>query len=279
MSVSPDTRSRVDTREELIADRAHAIARRIGDVVRAGSRAQPTILIDDEENILQASRHGVQLDGIFRTRSQVALGAELSALAHAGGVPVRRLTDGVAAELFGGEKRARVFALARRPSQYALGDLAPLSGDIVILDGVRLAGNIGALTRTAAALGAAGLVLVETGLSSVYDRRLIRASRGMVFALPVVIASREQVEQFLREVPLTLLSLAATATTPLAEIAAVRGRAAILLGSERRGASRELDSLASHRFAVQMSHRVESLNVSVAGAIALYERLHRHPPG
>lgn len=146
---------------------------------------------------------------------------------------------------------------------------------ILILDGVRLTGNIGALTRTAAAFDAAGIVLVNSGLISVYDRRLIRASRGLVFSLPVVTASRHDVPAFLVESDATLVALSVQAVDPVAGLANLPGRVAVLLGSERTGASPQLEAAATHRFSVPINAAVESLNVSVAGALALYERLHR----
>jgi tRNA G18 (ribose-2'-O)-methylase SpoU len=76
----------------------------------------------------------------------------------------------------------------------------------------------------------------------------------------------------LRDTSATLASLSADATTPLSQLATVPGRVVLLLGSERRGPSAELDGLAARRFSVPMDESVESLNVSVAGGIALYER-------
>lgn len=260
------------TLDAVIESSADPVARRVREVLRAGSRARNTILIDDEENIMQALRSGARLDGVYVTHHPTVLTTEVLAAVRSDRIPIHRLADTVAKELFAGDKRARVFALAAHPRQHTLDHLARRAGDIVILDGVRLAGNIGAITRTAAALGGAGIAVIESGLASVYDRRLIRSSRGLVFALPVVLASRGEMHRFLRDASATLVSLAADATTPLTELATVPGRVALLLGSERTGASHELDALATHRYAVPMSHGVESLNVSVAGALALYVR-------
>ncbi len=259
-------------RETVIERVTDPIARRVRDVLRAGSRARNTIVVDDEQNIRQALRAGVRLDGIYLTHDLDADGTELVDTARADGTAIYRLDSAVTAALFGDTKRARTFALAAHPPRYTLDNIARRPGDILLLDGVRLAGNIGALIRTASAFRTAGLLLVDSGLASVYDRRLIRASRGLVFTTPVVLGSRTDVRGFLDRAEATLVSLAATAPESPADLAAVPGRVAILLGSETAGPSRELDALASRRFAVPMHEGVESLNVSVAGAIALYER-------
>lgn len=263
--------------EAVIERVSDPLARRVGDVLRAGNRARRAILIDDEENVLQAMRSGIRVEAIVLSRDVRALGPELAGAARAHGARIRRIDEAVTAALFGRGKRARVFALAACPRKHTLDDIAARPGDILVLDGVRLAGNIGALTRSAAALGAAGIVLIDSGMTSVYDRRLIRASRGLVFALPVVLAAPADLPGFLDRAGAGLVGLAATADVPLAELARMPGRVALLLGGERCGASRELEALAERRLAVPMSPGVESLNVSVAGALALYERRPREP--
>ncbi|GEK79428.1 RNA methyltransferase [Agrococcus baldri] len=219
-----------------------------------------------------ALRSGVRLDTVVIAHREPRIEASLEAELLHGQVPVRRLSDRVAAAVLGCEKRPRVLAVGRRPLPCTLDALARRTGDIVVLDGVRLVGNIGAIIRSASARGAAGVVLVDPGPVAVHDRRVVRASRGLVFALPVVIADRDDLRRFLQSSDIPLVSLTATAAVPLAGLAAVPRRVTLLLGGERRGSSRELEDLAEHRFAVPMASAVESLNVSVVGALALFVR-------
>src|SRR5699024_3645568 len=120
--------------------------------------------------------------------------------------------------LFGDRKCSRVFALARAPRRPKLRDLNGTKGDIIILDGVRIDGNIGAITRTACALDAAGVVLIDSGLRTTLDRRLIRASRGLVFAPPVILATRAECIEFIGQERITLATLSADAVDPLRSI-------------------------------------------------------------
>lgn len=244
--------------------------RRVADVIRAGASARRTILVDDEENVARAVDHGVVLDGLYLAEGFQPSDEVLDA-ARRDRVPIHRVSAHVLKELFGSEKRSRLFALARPPRRPRLEDLVRRKGDIVVLDGVRITGNIGAITRTACALGAAGVVLVDSGLASVLDRRVVRASRGTVFAMPMVLATREGLEGFLREHGIPLVSLAADASEPVHGIGRIGGRIALLMGSERSGASAELEGVASRRFSIPMEEVVDSLNVSVAAAIALHE--------
>lgn len=151
------------TTSEMIDALYHPIARTITDVLAGEEHAAELFLIDDEENILMAVRHGVQLECVVHTGSEgQGLSQELQEALGESAVPVHEMAVHVAKKLFGREKRTRLFALARKPDPAALADLAGAQGDIVVLDGVKLAGNIGAISRTACALGAAGLVLVES---------------------------------------------------------------------------------------------------------------------
>jgi TrmH family RNA methyltransferase len=249
----------------------HPVARRVADVLRRGSGGSGVFVVDDVENIAQALRCGIGLDSLYVTESLA--GCALPQLAGVDRrVPRHVLDDDVARSLFGEQKRSRVFALARTPPASRLRGLAGATGDIVVLDGVRLVGNIGAIVRTACALGAAGVVLLDSGLRTPLDRRLVRASRGLVFATPVVLATRAQLLEFVRREGLPIATLSADAARPLSAIGAVGMRLALVLGGERRGVSSELDSLAGRRYAIPMGRDVESLNVSVAAAIALYAR-------
>lgn len=274
MAETTITRDRRGSAEVETLDRAgHPRLRRIADVLRSRSRRPTMFVIDDEENIAQAIRCGIELESLYVTESTIGEGSP--SLAHLGDVPVYIVTDAAARGLFGKERRTRFFALAHAPKPPAFRDLSGAEGDVIVLDGVRLVGNIGAITRTACALGAAGVVLIGSGLFSTLDRRLVRASRGLVFATPVVIASHAQCEAFLKEEGLAVVTLSADAAEPLSRVRTLPGRVAIVLGSERAGVSAEFETVTTKRYAIPMTEDAESLNVSVAAAIALYEHRSR----
>lgn len=254
-----------------IDDTRHPAVRRVADVLRARSGRPRVFLIDDTENIEQALACGIALDSLYVTGA--AIDGGLPAPIGVGpDVPLHVLDETVARTLFGERRSARVFALAHAPRPPRLRDLAGAAGDVVVLDGVRIVGNIGAITRTACALGAAGVVLLDSGLRTTLDRRLVRASRGLVFATPVVLARRAECIDFIRQERLTVAALSADAAAPLSTIRRVEERLALVLGGERDGVSPDLAAVATRHYAIPMTPRAESLNVSVAAGIALYER-------
>ncbi|SJM68217.1 TrmH family RNA methyltransferase [Gulosibacter sp. 10] len=256
---------------ERVDSASHPAARRVRDVLRSTGRPR-TIVIDDEENIDRALRCGVPIDSLYFAEGSPP---RSSLLAEREGVQAFALAGSITRDLFGDGKRARVFALARAPRPARLSRLRGGSGDLVVLDGVRLMGNIGAIIRTAHALGADGAVLLDSGLRSVFDRRLIRASRGLVFSLPVVLCTPEEFSGFVREEGLPLAVLDSRQGRPPDALRPVPGRIGLVLGSERSGHSAQLDELAELRCSIPMRPGVDSLNVSVAAAIALFARLAR----
>lgn len=258
------------------------LAHRLKDVLRSKAARPRTIIIDDHENIAQAVAAKVRIETLFITSVAAAATARLTAekpallelFADAQLPEVVTIEPAAVKALFGDDKHVKIFALATAPTPRKLSSLltdGSVSGDIVVLDGVKIVGNIGAITRTACALGAAGVVLLESDLKTVYDRRLVRASRGLVFTLPVIIASQAQFADFVaaQRIPVATLDIAATA--PLTTIKQVKEPLALVLGSEREGVSKELTELATHRYVIKMDPRVESLNVSVTAAIALFQ--------
>lgn len=250
---------------EQVSDLRHPAARRVRDVLRSGRRA---FVVDDEDPIAQVLAAGVGLDGVYAT---VGEEQALHRIARASGAPGYLLDAGLAQQLLGGGKPARVFALARHRRAATLADVTARGGDVVVLDGVRIPGNIGAVVRSACAFDAAGVVLLDSGLTSVLDRRLVRASRGLVTTMPVVLSDPATLLAHLAEHEIALVGLDAAAPEELVAIAETPHRLALLLGSERHGPSDAMTA-GARRVRVPMPGAVDSLNVSVAAALALYQR-------
>lgn len=255
----------------IIDNPYHPVARRITDVVRRRPATPNVILIDDLENIAQAARSGVLIDSLY-----ISEGLDPVAIDKAGPelheVQIHTLSSAVTKKIFGDDKRSRIFALAQSPPPGELSDFSDSPGDIIVLDGVRLVGNIGAIVRTSAGLNAAAVILLDSGLRTVFDRRLIRASRGLIFTLPTVIAPRRDVIHYLHEQQIPVATLAADCTEPIEVLQRIKERIAIVLGSERRGVSEDIGRVADYRCSIAMSDDIESLNVSVSAGIALHER-------
>jgi 23S rRNA (adenosine1067-2'-O)-methyltransferase len=231
-----------------------------------------SILIDDEENILRAIRSGVVIRSLVRS-SETTISDELHRRLPSGAQRYE-IAKRTCKKLFDNDRVSRIIAIADAPQPRPLEALLAARRDIVVLDGVGIAGNIGAIIRTASALRIGGIVLLSAKRTDLFDRRVIRASRGYVFALPVIAATAAELVQHcaMRGIPI-LVTLPRAGTT-VSEIASLPQPLAIVYGGEKTGCSQVLMDAATLRVEIPTNPAVESLNVAAAAAIALYCRYH-----
>lgn len=256
---------------ETITDRGDPGVQRIVDVAKPSRTAPRTILVEDEEPVLQSLRAGVELLEVYALE-MAPVPEEVARLCREKGVPVRLLGTALASEVFKSEKRPRLFGIARAPRPLRPGGVYGREGDVVVLDGVTIVGNIGAIVRSAYAFGAAGLILVDSGLTSIADRRLVRASRGYVFSLPIALATREQAKNLLAGGERGVVALDGEGEREVRDVSAEPADLALVFGAEKTGLSAEIASAVGRTAAIPMIPGAESLNVSVAAGIALYSR-------
>lgn len=236
-----------------------------GLLERAGDR----ILVDDEENILQALDAGVAIDSVFFAGENVLTERLLQRLPA--GVPVHEIAPRTSKKIFEKDRISRVFAVAARPAMLPLERLLETPRDVVVVDNVSISGNLGAIIRTSLALGAGGLALVE-GQLDFYDRRVIRASRGYLFSLPVAMATADALIRACERGRRGLVVMDPDGDTPVDQLTTLPGALAIVFGGEKAGCSPAIAAAATWRARIPMNPAVESLNVSAAAAITLFSR-------
>jgi TrmH family RNA methyltransferase len=138
----------------------------------------------------------------------------------------------------------------------------------VFLDGVQDAGNVGAILRSAAALGVRDAVLGR-GCADAWSPKVLRAAAGAHFVLRIA-ANADVLEALGRFGGTTACAVARGGTAPAA--ADLRGRIGWIFGAEGSGVRDSVAARADLKLTVPMPGRVESLNVAAAAAILLYER-------
>lgn len=263
---------------EILTDRSAPAAQRIADLAKVSGRPSKSVLVEDYEPLLNALRAGLRFSDVYvldSTRPPHELLDECASR----GVPVTAMAAALATDLFRSDKRPDVFGVARVPFPVKPEQLVEAEGDLLILDGVRIVGNIGAIARSAYAFGAAGIVLVNSGLTSIADRRLIRASRGYVFSLPVALMDWPEVNALATDFARAgghVAALDAGATGSLEKLSAWEGRLALILGAETTGLTPQARALAQATVSIPMNPAVESLNVSVAAGVLLHRRAWRN---
>lgn len=218
---------------------------------------------------LQARRQREKL-GLF-----VCEGEDLVAAALAAGLePVEALIDAERPALTDSLPRAEEVAsalmgelstLAHPPRVVAVFRRADLPRGTAPPAGLALwhvgdPGNVGTLLRTADALGPA-FVALSPGCADPTGPKALRASMGAVF--------RVRLAEF-EEAPGPRIALVPRAGRPLADLE-LGGRATFVLGAEREGLTPEMIRNCDEVVSIPLAPGAESLNVAVAGAIALYE--------
>jgi TrmH family RNA methyltransferase len=146
-------------------------------------------------------------------------------------------------------------------------------GPIIVLARLQDPGNLGTILRSAEAFGSAGVVLGE-GTVSPLNSKVIRASAGSIFRLPVVTAKAtgglEEITTKLRAQSVRLIATSSHKGTPLDQ-ANLTAPSAVFVGSEGSGLPRAVLAQADELVAIPHTQQVESLNAGVAGSIVLYE--------
>jgi tRNA G18 (ribose-2'-O)-methylase SpoU len=163
----------------------------------------------------------------------------------------------------------------RRPSQWP--DLMKGARRAIALERIGNADNVGSIVRSAAAFGVDAVLLERNCIDPLY-RKAIRTSMGAALTMPY--ADAEPWPDILRELgsvgdpPWVVVGMTPSPTAlpirPLALTIANRP-VVVVVGNEGEGLSEAALDACTHRARIPMTHRVDSLNVATAAAIALYE--------
>lgn len=161
-----------------------------------------------------------------------------------------------------------VLAIAEIPAR----SLADLTGRtrlrLLVLDAVQDPGNVGTIIRTSAALGADATIALP-GTVDIWNAKVIRATMGASFRHPAFHAGLDELTAFLGSENVELWG-AETGGEPI-EGVHPPDRLALAVGNEGAGLSSSLRTRVARVVSLPISSDVESLNVSVAAGILLYE--------
>ncbi len=148
-------------------------------------------------------------------------------------------------------------------------ELANKTSFILVNDGIEIPGNMGTIFRTCDAVDC-DLVINTNIRTSVYNPKVIHASRGTVLKVPFVNANVEQTAKFLLDNGYTILTCE-TLDGISFEKANYKGKIAIIVGSERYGIDKKWFEYPHKNIYIPMFGEMTSLNVGVAGSILLYQ--------
>jgi len=238
---------------------------------KAGKRrGRELIIIDGQREIEMALKAGVEAVELFYCPTLITSGSEL--MNSFLGLEADKLTE-VSAAVFQKicykEKPDGFLLLAKEPVRTLDNLKLGKSPLIIILEAVEKPGNLGAIIRTAYAVGA-DAVIINSSQTDIYNPNVIRASEGFIFIEPVVKAEVAETVAWLKKHKIKSLAAATKAKEDYHNVN-LKGPVAIVLGSEAEGLSTKWLKAADKLLKIPMKKGIDSLNVSVASAIIVFE--------
>ena len=258
-----------------ITSRRHPLVQAARDA-RAGGSDQP-LLLDGWHLIVEAVAAGLAVDAVVvdRAPADAAAARALDALAT-GGAQVVTASEDVLQAMSPVRTPTGVVALARRPDASLARVFAAAPAFVLAAVDVQDPGNMGALVRTAEAAGATGVVAVGAAADPL-GWKALRASMGSAFRMPLArVATCDDVVQAARAAGAVVVALVPRGGEAPATVDAAKP-IVLLMGGEGPGLPREVIAAADLAVTLPMRPPVESLNVAVAGALALYAVAERRP--
>ena len=185
-------------------------------------------------------------------------------------IPVYTGSRELLASLTGYTLTRGVLCAMRRPAPRPLGEVLQNAQRVVIIDSVTDTTNIGAIFRSAAALGIDAVLLTRTSCDPL-NRRAVRVSMGSVFLVPWTWI--DDIERDMHAAGFSTAAMALTDNSISIDNPLLKNleKLAIIMGTEGDGLAQEVITQADYVVRIPMSHQVDSLNVAAAAALAFWE--------
>ena len=167
------------------------------------------------------------------------------------------------------EDVGNVVTLCRLKAHHLADLQLPPSPLLLVVEGVEKPGNLGALLRTADAAGLNGVIVADPRVD-IYNPNVIRSSVGCVFSSPLAVCSVPEAIAFLKAkgIPIWVSDLEAAEFYHRCNL---KGAGALVMGTEATGITEAWRQAADLRLKIPMKGRIDSMNVSNAAAILMYE--------
>lgn len=213
----------------------------------------------------------VPVSFLMETKHVTGKGAEILARCPAD-IPVYAAELEVLTQLTGFHLTRGMLCAMRRPPLPTVEEICTRSRRIAVLENVMNPTNVGAIFRSAAALGMDAVLLTPAGSDPLY-RRSSRVSMGCVFQVPWTYLPQGDWSQILKNLGFQTVAMALREDSlPLNDprLTAV-DRLAVVLGTEGDGLADGTIARCDYTVRIPMSHGVDSLNVAAASAVAFYQ--------
>ena len=223
--------------------------------------------------IMRALDAGCQPVSILVERSRIQ-GESLEAIERCGDIPVYTADLDVLTKLTGYQLTRGLLCAMRRPQLPQVEDILKNVRRVAVLENIQNPTNVGAIFRSAAALGM-DAILLTPGCSNPLYRRSARVSMGTVFQIPWTFTGTwpEEGMQQLRSLGFKTAAMALSDNSVSIDDPALMAeeKLAVLMGSEGDGLTDATIAACDYTVKIPMYHGVDSLNVAAASAVAFWQ--------
>ncbi len=228
-----------------------------------------TIIVESPKVIRTALQSGCHPVALMCERKHIT-GDAADIIARHPDIPVYTGERELLSKLTGYTLTRGVLCAMRRPAAPSVDTICSRARRVCIIDSVTDTTNIGAIFRSAAALGIDAVLLTDTSCDP-FNRRSIRVSMGTVFVVPWTWIDADFTP--LRKLGFTIAAMALSDDSITLDDPTLRAsrRLAIVLGTEGDGLSHKTIADADLVVRIPMSRGVDSLNVAAASAVAFWE--------
>ena len=236
------------------------------------NRAVPekgVFIAESPKVICTALNAGLEPTALLCERRHIT-GDAADIIERCGDIPVYTGDRQILAQLTGYTLTRGVLCAMRRPRIKTVEEVCHGASRVVVIDNVVDTTNIGAIFRSAAALGIDAVVLTRNSCDPL-NRRAVRVSMGSVFLIPWTWL--DDTPDSLKAYGFKTVAMALTDNSIPLDSPSLKTepRLAIIMGTEGDGLPQDTISKADYTVRIPMSHNVDSLNVAAASAVAFWE--------
>jgi len=185
------------------------------------------------------------------------------------GVEVISVSSALMDRMSYGDRNEGLLGVIRKPARSLDGLPAEDCPLLLVVEGLEKPGNLGALVRSADAVGATGVIVCDAR-TDIFNPNAIRSSLGTIFSVPLAEAESPAALKWLRKRSIAVYAATPHASQPYTSLD-FTGPCAIVLGSEQAGLTDLWMDEADARLVIPMRGRADSLNLALSASVLLFE--------
>lgn len=259
---------------DLISSRQNAKVKFVKDLAKKSTRDETGLfLIEGYRELFHATNQGIEIEFLFIAPSFFLKDNEPALIEKIDqtGTEVIEVSPPIFQMLSYRDRPDGLLAIAKQKKSSFDDLLVHEQSIFVIAESFEKPGNLGTLLRTMDAIGADGLVVVDS-CTDLFNPNVVRSSIGCCFTIPSIQTTLKEACDWLKKNQIPLIAATPHAVLPYFQ-APLNQKIAVALGCEQYGLSKELAAQADVSVRIPMGGQADSLNVATAGAVILFEAL------